>query len=346
MIIFLYGEDSSRSFEKLAEIKKKYLESDKSGSGLSLFDCGEKIIPAKITNVFGTANLLAPKRLVVVKRMISSFSESDQKEILIFLKKNKDRILEDKDLIAVFWEDNQPKKSNAIFKFLDSSAKKQNFEKLSGAKLNAWIIGKIKKIDPASSISKTALEKLILYAGNDSGMLGKELDKLVNYSGGTPPHQKNGGLNKDKTDLGDFWCGGKMISEKDVDILVNANLDANIFATVDAIGANNKKEALIMLHNHLKKGDDPFYIFSMFLYQFRNLLKIADLAESGISSEYEISKITKMHPFVIRKSLGQIRNFTFDKLKNIYQKLGDIDIQVKTGKIDIKLALDKFVAEL
>jgi DNA polymerase III subunit delta len=322
MIIFLYGEDSFRSHQKLLEIKAKYLESDKSGSGLSLFDCGEKIIPAKITNVFETANLLAPKRLVVIKRMISSFFESDQKEMLAFLKKNKDRMLEDKDLIAVFWEDNQPKKSNAIFKFLDSSAKKQNFEKLSGAKLNAWIIGKIKEIDPASSISKTALDKLILYVGNDSGMLGKELDKLVNYS------------------------DGEMISEKDVDVLVNANLDANIFATVDAIGANNKKEALTMLHNHLKKGDDPFYIFSMFLYQFRNLLKIADLTESGISSEYEISKITKMHPFVIRKSLGQIRNFTFQRLKNIYQKLGEIDTDVKTGKIDIKLALDKFVAEL
>jgi DNA polymerase III subunit delta len=322
MIIFLYGDDNFRSHQKLVEIKEKYLESDKSGSGLSLFDCGEKTLPAKIMNVFETANLLAPKRLVVIKRMISSFSESDQKEMLAFLKNNKDRMLEDKDLIAIFWEDNQPKKNNAIFKFLESNAKKQNFEKLSGTKLNAWIIVKIKEIYPASSISKTALEKLILYAGNNSGTLGKELDKLVNYS------------------------DGEMISEKDVDTLVNANLDANIFATVDAIGANNKKEALAMLHNHLKKGDDPFYIFSMFLYQFRNLLRIADLVESGISSEYEISKITKMHPFVIRKSLGQIRNFTFERLKKIYQKIGEIDIDVKTGKINIKLALDKFVAEL
>jgi len=322
MIIFLYGEDCFRSHQKLIEIKEKYLESDKSGSGLSLFDCDGQIPADKIINTFGTANLLAPKRLVAVKRLISSFSEIDQKKILEFLKERKKKLLEDKDLIVVFWEENQPKKSNAIFKFLDNNAKKQNFEKLSGAKLNAWIIGKIKEMKLASSISKTALEKLILYAGNDTNVLDKELEKLVSYS------------------------DGEMISEKDVDALVNANLDANIFATVDAIGANNKKEALAMLHNHLKKGDDPFYIFSMFLYQFRNLLKIADLCESGISSEYEISKITKMHPFVIRKSLGQTRNFTCKRLKNIYQNLGEIDTDVKTGKIDIKLALDKFVAEL
>jgi DNA polymerase III subunit delta len=322
MIIFLYGEDSFRSHLKLLEIKSKYLESDKSGSGLSSFECDGQVPADKIINTFETANLLAPKRLVVAKRLISSFSEIDQKKILEFLKNNKKRISEDNDLIAVFWEENQPKKSNAIYKFLESNAKKQHFEKLSGTKLNSWIIAKIKEIDVASSISREALEKLILYAGNDSAVLDKELQKLVNYS------------------------GGNMINESDVDILVNANLDGNIFATVDAIGANNKKEALILLHRHLKKGDDPFYIFSMFLYQFRNLLKIADLKESGISSEYEISKITKMHPFVIRKSLGQIQNFSFSKLKLVYQKLGDIDNKVKTGKIDIKLALDKFIAEL
>jgi|WetSurMetagenome_2_1015567.scaffolds.fasta_scaffold156927_1 DNA polymerase III subunit delta len=322
MIIFLYGEDSFRSFEKLAEIKKKYLESDKSGSGLSSFDFDEKISVDKVVNTFETANLLAPKRLVIVKRLLSSSGEIDQKKILEFLKEHKGNLLENKDLIAIFWENNQPKKSNAIYKFLESNAKKQNFEKLSGAKLNSWIIGKIRGINQNSSISKTAIEKLILFTGNDSSVLGKELEKLVDYS------------------------NGDMITENDIDILVNANLDSNIFATIDAIGSNNKKEALLLLHRHLKKGDDPFYIFSMFLYQFRNLLKIADLKESGTNSEYEISKITKMHPFVVRKSLEQIRNFTFQKLKKIYRKLGEVDTDIKTGKIDIKLALDKFIAEL
>jgi DNA polymerase III delta subunit len=53
-----------------------------------------------------------------------------------------------------------------------------------------------------------------------------------------------------------------------------------------------------------------------------------------------------MHPFVIRKTLAQTRIFTFDKLKNVYNKLADLDLKVKTGKIDMKMAIDKFVAEL
>lgn len=322
MIIFLYGEDSFRSCQKISEIKEKYLKSDKSGSGLSSFDCEEKPSVSDIINVFETANLLAPKRLVIIKKLIISYDDREQKEVLEFLKKNKKRIIDDENLVIVFWEDNQPKKSNAIFKFLEANGKKQNFEKLTGVKLEQWIIKRIKTIDEKAGISKGAIAKLILYAGSDMEMLENELKKLVDYA---------------ESDI---------ISEKNVDEMVSANADSNIFATVDALGANNKKEALFLLHNHLKNGDDSFYIFSMFLYQFRNLLKIADLRDRGVSNEYEISKITKMHPFVVRKSLGQIRNFTFSKLKKIYQQLGELDTKIKTGKIDIRLAMDKFIAQI
>jgi DNA polymerase-3 subunit delta len=137
-----------------------------------------------------------------------------------------------------------------------------------------------------------------------------------------------------------------MIAEEDVELLVRANLSSNIFKTIDAIGANNKEEALSLLHRHLEKGEDPFYLLSMFVYQFRNMLKVADFKNQFGSDEYVISRESKMHPFVVKKSLAQIRNFSYDKLKDIYQKLGELDTAVKTGKIEIRLALDKFIVEL
>lgn len=323
MIIFFYGEDNFRSNRKLIEIKQKYFLSDKSASGLSVFDCvDDKNVYQKIKSVLSTANLLAPKRLAIIKNFITAASDQEQKNFLEFLKTNGKKLNEDKDMVAVFWEGSLPKKSNAICKFLEKNAKSQNFEKLSGAKLNNWILKTILSINPKAKISRPALEKLAAFCGGNTALLYSEIQKLVDYS------DKN------------------MIGEKEVELLVKANLDNNIFAMVDAIGAKNKKEALKLLHNHLQSGDDPFYLFSMFLYQFRNMLKIADLKEGGISLEYEISKITKTHPFVVRKSLTQIRNFSFEKLKKIYQKMGMMDEKIKTGKLEIKLALDKFVAEM
>ena len=324
MIIFLYGEDNFRAHQKILELKNKFLQSDKSGSGLSAFDFQEKISVGKVIDVFNLPNLLAPKRLVIVRNMITSGSLENQKEMLEYLKKNAKNLESDRNLVIVFWESALPQKSNVLFKFLNSreEIKKQNFEKLSGAKLNQWILKRMLELDAKAKVSQPALDKLILFVGADTNVLDKEIQKLVNYS------------------------AGKMITDKDVEELVKANLDNNIFATVDALGQNNKKEALKLLHRHLEKGDDPFYIFSMFIYQFRNLLKVADLKEKGILDDHRLAQMTKLHPYVVKKSLAQIRNLPFSKLKSIYKKLGEIDFAVKTGKTDIKLALDKFVAEL
>lgn len=320
MLIFLYGEDSFRSHQKLLEIKEKFLKYDSAGSGLSIFDYTGGNFKNKFLDILGTPNLLSPKRLVITKNLISSGKEEEREETLNYLEKNK-TLADDKDLVVVFFENNLPKKTNALFKFLSKNAKSQNFEKLAGLRIESWVLKRIKELDLKASISKSALEKLIAYSGGDTHVLNSEIQKLVNFS------------------------DGRIINDEDVERLVNANISIKIFDTIAALGNNNKKEAARLLHEHLKKGEDPFYLFSMFVYQFRNLLKVADLKDRG-GSEYEIAKTAGLHPFVVKKSLAQIRNFSLDKLKNIYQELSELDTKIKTGKIDIRLALDKFIVEL
>jgi DNA polymerase-3 subunit delta len=322
MLIFLYGEDQFRSQQKLKEIKNKYLKSDKTGSGLSVFDCDEKKIEGKeIISIINTPNLLAPKRLIIIKRMIASFSTPEQKELLDFLKINIKKIKASQDSIVIFWEANQPKRNNALYKFLNKT-KKQNFEKLEGYKLTQWVLKMLALISPDTHITKKALEKLIIYCAGDSASLFSELEKLINYS------QNN------------------LIEEKEVEILVKAHLNSNIFQVIDALGNRNKKEALTLLHEHLISGEDPYYLMSMFIYQFRNLIRIADYKERGVISEYEIAKSAKLHPFVVKKSLAQLNHFSLNQLKVIYTELSKIDEKIKQGKTTIQLALDKFIAEL
>jgi len=322
MIIFLYGEDFFRSGEKAAEIKKKFLVSDPVGSGLSVFDFSEtKTEMDRVLGALATNNLLAPKRLIIIKNIILEGAEGARENMLAFLKKQK-WLTDDSDTVAVFWEAGKVKKGDLLYKYFLKNAKNQEFGKLVGAKLSQWALLRIKKIGEKNSISRGALEKLLAFAGEDMYLLNNEIEKLSAYA------------------------GGKMIAEEDVELLMRANLGSNIFNTIDAIGANNKKEALALLHRHLEKGEDPFYLMSMFVYQFRNLLKVADFKNQFGADEYAIAREGKMHPFVVKKSLAQIRNFSFDKLKNIYQKLGELDTAVKTGKVEIRMGLDKFIVEL
>jgi len=321
MLYFLYGEDAVTSGKKLQVIKEKFLVKDSAGSGLSVFDYEEKEQKSSLLDVISTPNLLAPKRLIISKNLISSALKNVQEEILEFLKKEKG-LKEDQDVVVIFWEGKKIKKGDKLYKFLEKNAKSQAFEKPVGMKLNQWVQKKMLELDPEAQISRGAQEKLIFYAGRNLFSLVSEIEKLVNYA------------------------GGKMIDEDAVDLLVQADFDINIFNTIDALGNRNKKEALGFLHQHLKNGEDPFYVFSMFVYQFRNLLKISDLKENYQMSEQEIAKATKLHPFVVKKSLAQSGNFSFDNLKKIYQKLSILDTKIKTGQIDIRLALDKFVVEI
>ena len=350
MFYFLHGEDALTSGQKVRAIKEKFLVQDESASGLSIFPARPPAINAfragnatrsvaggdfeGVISTIGTPNLLAPKRLIIINNLITEGSDEQQDKILAFLKKEK-YLIEDKDVVVVFWEKKKPKKGSSLFKFLEKNAKSQSFEKPTGAKLNQWILKQAQMIDTNAKFSPRALEKLIFYTGGDLFSLSNEIVKLVNYASGST---------REASAVAD--AGAKIVSEEIVDLLVQADFDSNIFNTIDALANRNKKDALKFLHQHLKSGDDPYYLLSMFVYQFRNLLKISDLKENYNQNEGDIVRMTKLHPFVVKKGLAQTRNFSFETLKKIYQKLSTLDTKAKTGQIDIKLALDKFVVEL
>jgi DNA polymerase-3 subunit delta len=315
MIIFLYGEDAFRSNEKLAEIKNKFLEKNPDTMS-GLFDFGEKEwnIREIITNI-SSGGLFSSKKLAIIKNILAGKKEFSDEIFEKFLKAEAKK--EKSDLILIFWESGKTKKGSKLYKLLKKIAKCQEFELLEGAKLKNWVIGEFKK--SGLLINQVAVEKMIIFVGNDLNLLSREIEKLVTY--------KNKGE----------------ITVEDVDLLVKSKIDTDIFKTVDALARGDKKTALKMLHDHLEDGEDPFYLLSMYFYQFRNLVKVKPLAEKNMSSQ-DIATKLKMHPFVARKSLEQARNFSWPKLKSLYNQLCEIDFESKIGKTDIALALDKFVA--
>ncbi|OGI26861.1 MAG: DNA polymerase III subunit delta, partial [Candidatus Moranbacteria bacterium RIFOXYB1_FULL_43_19] len=288
MIIFLYGEDDFRSNRKLAEIKQKFLENNPDGMS-GLFDFSEP--GAKISELIvklASGGLFSRKKLVIVKNILQNKTAMESRELLDFLEKAEKE--EAKDLTLVFWEKEKINKKLRLAKFLFKKAKKQEFGLLDGVKLMNWIVGEIREIKASVvSISPKAAEKLSVFVGNDLSLLSKEIEKLVAY--------------KSKGE----------ISEKDVELLVKSKIDTDIFKTIDSLARQDKKTAVGFLHDHLNSGEDPFYLLSMYFYQFRNLLKVKALAEKNVS-EREIAQKLKLHPFVARKSLEQGRNFSLDQL--------------------------------
>jgi len=311
MIIFIYGQDTYRSRRKLNEIIEHYKKIHKSGLNLKYFNLSEKGFE-DFKDEFQSISMFAEKKLIIVEE---AFTDQNFKENFL---KNSKKFVSSKDII-LFYETKETPRSDSLFKFLKKYVKSQEFKLLEGESLKNWVKREIENYK--LKINPIALEKLIDYVGNDLWQMANEIKKLVSY-------KKN-----------------KKIGVKDIELLVNPKIEPEIFKTIDAIASKNKKQALELIHKHLEKGDNPLYLLSMINFQFRNLLTIRDLIEKN-KSPYTLLEEVKLHPYVIKKSYSQAQKFKIEELKKIYQKIFQVDLAIKTGKVEPEAALDIFIAEI
>ena len=307
MIIFLYGEDSYRSKEKLSEIISRYKENHKNELNLRWLE-GKDLDFQDFKNEFQITPMFKEKKLLILSNV---FSNKVFKEEFL---KNSDK-LNNSDHVIVFYEDKAVPRNDSLFKFLQKQAKVQEFQILSGQKLKNWLKKEFSKY--GANIEPQALDKLCEFVGDNLWQLSNEVKKLST-----------------------FKKGGK-IEIKDVDLLVKSKINTDIFKTIDAIALGRKKQALQLLHKHLESGDSPLYLLAMINYQFRNILEIKDLIERGQSLNS-----SKLHPFVVRKSYQQAQRFSFSELKKIYRKIFEVDYNIKTGRIEPQTALDLLIIEI
>ena len=313
MIIFLYGKDTYRARRKIKEIIEHYKKIHKSGLNLKLFNCLENkdLKFDDLKDEVRQATMFKEKKLVVV---LNPFSNADFKEKLL----EEGEVLEKSDDIILLYQEGAVRESESLLKFLKKKAKCQKFELLSTLKLRKWVKEELENYKV--KIENQTIDKIIEYVGDDLWRMENEIKKLVNYK------------NKGK------------IETKDIELLVKPRIETDIFKTIDVIAQKNKGLALKLLQKHLEKGDNPLYLLSMINYQFRNLLIIKDLIEKNRSYNLIIKK-SGLHPFVVRKTYSQSRWFTIQELKKIYQRIFEVDLDIKTGKIEPEAALELLVAE-
>ncbi len=317
MFIFLYGEDNYSSLKKSREIQERYKKSHKTGLNFKDYDC-EKSDFIEIESLVQSVSMFDEKKLIILR---NSFSSAEiQEKVLKFAKKVK----KTQDAF-IFFEKNKVKKANPLFRFLKKNATTQEFNFLSDQELKKYIIKEFEKYN--AKIDAISLTKFMNFVGNDLWQMSQEIQKIVNYK--TRENKNN----------------EKIITEQDISLLIEPKIKTDIFKMIDAIAEKNKKLALFLLHKHLEKGDSPFYLFSMINFQFRNLLIVKELA-TKCNSVYDLPKIAGIHPFVAKKSFFQSQKFTFNTLKDIYKKIFDIDLKIKTGKINPILALDLLITGL
>jgi len=316
MLILLYGPDTYRLSQKLNEIIEQYQKIHKSGLNLKYLDLSDKDVGFQnFSDEFQQASMFKGKKLIILK---NAFSHPDfQDKFLADL----NGFVDAEDVILLV-EKNKILSTSRLLKALKKKAQVQEFKLLEGKGLEKWTQKEFEKC--GVKIGAAPLKKILEFVGNDLWRLSNEIQKLVNY-------------NKGKA--------GSKISTEDIDLLIKPKIDPDIFKTINLLALKNRGEALKLLKKHIEKGDAPLYILSMINFQFRNLLIIKELIEKNMPY-YLIAKETGIHPYVIKKTYPQAERFSLPELKKIYQKIFEVDLALKTGKIDAETALELLIAEL
>jgi DNA polymerase-3 subunit delta len=89
----------------------------------------------------------------------------------------------------------------------------------------------------------------------------------------------------------------------------------------------------------------PIPLFGMIIRQFRLLILAREVIDQG-GRKTQIEKALKVHPFVAEKVEKQVALFDMNQIKEIYHRLLNADENMKTGKMEPKLAIEMFVSDL
>ncbi|MFA6588277.1 MAG: DNA polymerase III subunit delta [Patescibacteria group bacterium] len=326
--LILHGEDTFRSRKRLMALregfKKKY---DPKGTNITAysapFDLGQ------IRNSLAQVGMFAKKRLVVLYDFYSTTTSADREKFNEWLSKDAfpDSVIicwEGKDLgqPSVVKKTKTPSKSKKP-KTVTSKitwpehAKVEIFEPLAQAQLLAWIRQEVKRFGGA--IAPAAVNQLENNIGPDLWTLNNVIAQLIAAANNKP------------IDL-------PMVNE-----WTKSPLDENIFHFTDAISSRNLSEALTLFQSQLNLGIHPLVLHSMLIRQVRALVMVEECLRQNMAFG-SIAQATNLHPYVAQKAAGAVKKFQTGELQRLFIRLADLDVEMKTGKIEPEIALADFIA--
>lgn len=311
MNYLIFGEDTYRSNSKLSVIKQKFIE--KHGRDNLVIKKGAELEGVNLENILFAQTLLGGNRLVIFEDAISKSSDGVRQELTKIIKGE----LPD-DLTIIFYETGKIDRRLSLFKLLNQPSVAQEFSPLSGINLTNEVT---KMMANKQVVLSDGQLSNLLERTNDLWQLHSELDKLSAF-----------GL-------------GKPIADEQFQRLVSSSADADTFALLDAIAVSDVATANRVLNQALQQGEDEIRMLGSIGYQLRNLIRIKDMSESGISIS-AMSGQAGIHPYVVKKTLPQTRKVSRGKIVAAYQKLIRTDWQIKTGAHKAPEALDLLVVEL
>ncbi len=335
MLRILFGEDDFSLREALTGIKGGLGDEAMVATNTTVLQ-GQNTTPEQLIATCDTVPFLAPKRLVIVEGLLGLFEQRDKAKHApklegsgwLSLKGYVEHMPESTVLVLI---DSKLKKSNPLLKELAPRATVKEFRPpfipakgiQKSDQLYNWMQSRASK--SGGSISLAAARLLANLIGSNLWLLSGEIDKLCLYT------------------------LGRTIEENDVGLLVAEVREFTVFSMIDAILEHRSAAATKLLHRLEDGGAAPPYLLFMITRQFRLVTQAKHLLRQRRKHAEIGHSLALTSEYALQKTIEQAKAYSMERLKQIYRKLLDTDISIKTGRFKGdkgELALDLLISEL
>ncbi len=328
MLHVFIGDDDYTIRKAVEEVRKSAGDPTAVMTNTSVLD-GKQVSPAELRQACETVPFLSDKRLVIVEGLLERFEAGAKTGRKKSAKKDTDpepwkviadgiKALPDFTELIIIGGDIKP--ANPLLKELMPTGRVKAMKKLKSAELKSWINRYV--TEKGSKISPAAVSTLVEFVGSDLWVMSSEIEKLSLY------------------------CGKREIDVRDVKELVSATQEANIFSMVDAILEGKTATAQGLYHRLLADGVAPSHLLVMISRQVRIIYQMKEMRKQNKPRQEIAAALGLNLEFVLNKAWAQADKYSLERLKEIYHRLLDTDLAIKTGQYDGELALTILIAEM
>lgn len=291
---------------------------------------GQQVTPDQLRTICETVPFLSEKRLVIINGLFGRFepkpsSSRKKKSAQISSRQNEPQILgtcirEIPDSTVLVLVDGKVKGNNPLLGEISAKAKVKSFPPLRDTDLRRWIQRKV--TEEGGSISPQAVTALVRLVGSNLWIMSSEINKLV------------------------IFTSGRRIEEDDIKTVVSYAQQTNIYTMIDAIHECKTEVAQLSLQQLLQRGVAPAYILVVLSRQFQTIARAKELTVQKKPLMEIQNKLGLSSEYALRKTLEQASKYPWERLTEIYHRLLEADLSIKTGKYEGDLAFNILVAEL
>jgi DNA polymerase-3 subunit delta len=324
----LVGEDDFSIRQALDEIKKGIGDASALMTNTTVLD-GQRVTPAELRAAAETVPFLADRRLVIVEGLLERF-ETKGKNNRKKTTSPKNGPEEYREMAAVmkglpdFTEmvvlGGRIGSANPLLRELADMRAVRTFPLLRGSALEQWVERRVAAA--GGSVSPPAVKLLGRLVGPNLWIMAAEVDKLTLYA------------------------GGRRIEEADVRAVVSYAQEGSVFAMVDAILESRGGSAQGILQQLLRQGAAPAQLLVMLSRQVRIIYQIRGLRGQGLARGEIQKRLGLTSDFVLNKAWEQADRYSPGRIREVYHRLLEADLAIKTGRMEGELALYILIAEL